>query len=143
MLDHLFDSFYNLTIMTLKQSYCAILVKCMSGRAGNDIASAFMQILNNVYYFLTVKIKVWRKSKTLGAITVLERLMLELELELECFISCWQNRRKKIKLLNAYLFNPFLCQKWSILILIRVPLWFWSFVVFTFLQVKSNLGTNI
>ena len=34
--------------MTLKQSYCAILVKCMSGRAGNDIASAFMQILNKV-----------------------------------------------------------------------------------------------
>ena len=34
--------------MTLKQGYCAILVKCMSGRAGNDIASAFMQILNKV-----------------------------------------------------------------------------------------------
>ena len=34
--------------MTLKQGYCAIWVKCMSGRAGNDIASAFMQILNKV-----------------------------------------------------------------------------------------------
>ena len=34
--------------MTLKQGYCAIWVKCMSGQAGNDIASAFMQILNKV-----------------------------------------------------------------------------------------------
>ena len=31
-----------------KQGYCAIWVKCMSGQAGNDIASAFMQILNKV-----------------------------------------------------------------------------------------------
>ena len=31
-----------------KQGYCAIWVECMSGRAGNDIASAFMQILNKV-----------------------------------------------------------------------------------------------
>ena len=32
-----------------KQGYCAIWTKCMSDRAGNDIASAFMQILNKVY----------------------------------------------------------------------------------------------
>ena len=31
-----------------KQGYFVILVECMSGRAGNDIASAFMQILNKV-----------------------------------------------------------------------------------------------
>ena len=31
-----------------KQGYCAIWVECISGRAGNDIASAFMQILNKV-----------------------------------------------------------------------------------------------
>ena len=30
------------------QGYCAIWTECMSGRFGNDIASAFMQILNKV-----------------------------------------------------------------------------------------------
>ena len=40
---------YNLTPMTSsKQGYCAIWTECMSGRAGNGIASAFMQILNKV-----------------------------------------------------------------------------------------------
>ena len=40
---------YNLTAMiSSKQGYCAIWTKCMSGQAGNDIASAFMQILNKV-----------------------------------------------------------------------------------------------
>ena len=31
-----------------KQGYCAIWTECVSGRAGNDIASAFIQILNKV-----------------------------------------------------------------------------------------------
>ena len=40
---------YNLTAMTSsKQGYCAIWTECVSGRAGNDIASAFIQILNKV-----------------------------------------------------------------------------------------------
>ena len=40
---------YNLTAMTSsKQGYCVIWNKCMSGRAGNDIASAFIQILNKI-----------------------------------------------------------------------------------------------
>ena len=40
---------YNLTAMTSsKQGYGAMWAECMSGRAGNDIASAFMQILNKV-----------------------------------------------------------------------------------------------
>ena len=40
---------YNLTAMTFsKQGYCAIWTKRMSGQARNDIASAFMQILNKV-----------------------------------------------------------------------------------------------
>ena len=39
----------NLTAMTSsKQGYCAIWTECMSGRAGNDIASAFIQIPNKV-----------------------------------------------------------------------------------------------
>ena len=49
ILDLSFDSFYNLTAITfLMQGYCAIWTECMSGRVGNDIASAFMQILNKV-----------------------------------------------------------------------------------------------
>ena len=40
---------YNLTAMTSsKQGYCAIWTELMSGRAGNDIASAFIQILKKV-----------------------------------------------------------------------------------------------
>ena len=40
---------YNLTVMTSsKQGYCALWTECMSGRAGNDIVSAFIQILNKV-----------------------------------------------------------------------------------------------
>ena len=40
---------YNLTAMTSsRQGYCAIWTECKSGRAGNDIASAFIQILNKV-----------------------------------------------------------------------------------------------
>ena len=40
---------YNLMAMTFsKQGYCAIWRECMSGRAGNDITSAFIQILNKV-----------------------------------------------------------------------------------------------
>ena len=40
---------YNLTAMTSsKQGYCATWTECMSGRAGNDTASAFIQILNKV-----------------------------------------------------------------------------------------------
>ena len=40
---------YNLMAMTSsKQGYCAIWTECMSGRAGNDITSAFIQILNKV-----------------------------------------------------------------------------------------------
>ena len=31
-----------------KQRYCAIWAECMSGRAGNDIASAFIQIHKKV-----------------------------------------------------------------------------------------------
>ena len=31
-----------------KQEYCVIWAECMSGRAGNDIASAFIQILKKV-----------------------------------------------------------------------------------------------
>ena len=38
---------YNLTAMTSKkQGYCALWTECMSGRAGNDIASAFIQIIS-------------------------------------------------------------------------------------------------
>ena len=40
---------YNLTAMvSKKQGYCAIWIECMSGRAGNEIASAFVQILKTV-----------------------------------------------------------------------------------------------
>jgi len=40
---------YNLTAMTSKnQDYCAIWTECMLGRAGNDIASAFIQILKEI-----------------------------------------------------------------------------------------------
>ena len=40
---------YNLTVMTLsKQGYCAIWMECISRRAGNDIASAFIQIIKKV-----------------------------------------------------------------------------------------------
>ena len=40
---------YNLIAMKAPmQSYCAIWTKCMSGWAGNDIASAFTRILNKV-----------------------------------------------------------------------------------------------
>ena len=40
---------YNLTAMTSsKQGYCAIWTELMPGRAGNDIASAFIQILKKV-----------------------------------------------------------------------------------------------
>ena len=31
-----------------KQGYCAIWTECMSGRTGNDITTAFIQILNKV-----------------------------------------------------------------------------------------------
>ena len=31
-----------------KQGYCAIWTECISGRAGNDITSAFIQILKKV-----------------------------------------------------------------------------------------------
>ena len=31
-----------------KQGYCVIWNKCMSGQAGNDITSAFIQILNKI-----------------------------------------------------------------------------------------------
>ena len=37
-----------MAMTSLKQGYCAIWTKCMSGWAGNDIASAFIQILNKV-----------------------------------------------------------------------------------------------
>lgn len=38
---------YNLTAMTsTKQGYCALWTECMSGRAGNDIASAFVKIIS-------------------------------------------------------------------------------------------------
>ena len=40
---------YNLTAMTSsKQGYCANWTECVSGRAGNDIASAFFQIIKKV-----------------------------------------------------------------------------------------------
>ena len=40
---------YNLTAMSSsKQGYCAIWTECVSGRAGNDIASAFIQIIKKV-----------------------------------------------------------------------------------------------
>ena len=35
-------------MISSKQVYCAIWTECMIGRAGNKIASAFMQILNKV-----------------------------------------------------------------------------------------------
>ena len=40
---------YNLTATTSsKQGHCAIWTECISDRPGNDIASAFIQILNKV-----------------------------------------------------------------------------------------------
>ena len=39
---------YNLiTITSKKQGYCTIWIEAMSGRSGNDIASAFICILSN------------------------------------------------------------------------------------------------
>lgn len=40
--------FTNTAMTSIKQGYCAIWIELMSGRAGNDIASAFIKILKRI-----------------------------------------------------------------------------------------------